>query len=312
MSFDSKGLVNVKIALDTAIKGYENELQAFASQKLKKEVVGSEQGVVPVRLTAAMIGDAKGDVKFANGSSIPSGDMEIAYVQFECERYGRQYSIDVLDAQELSERDILKAEDFVKSAASHGHGGLDRELGNILRGGGSAAKFDLITMEALASGAEFNNYDSATSNPMGAILDLVTDTLGGNVLFLGRDVANALRQHPQFTGDLGTSRTAAGKMLTYDAFAEILMATFGLQAVNIDGTYYQNGGATQKLSPLQPLAGVCAVSHFDNIVLVERKAMSPTAWESPETTSTNVASWGSFDIIVGDKALTKGFSNTLE
>lgn len=311
MSFNSANLKNVQTSLETSIKAKADELSAFAAMKLKTELVGSEHGTIPVQCTAALMGSSN-DAKFAPGSDIPDGDTYIKYVQFDCERYGQKRSVDVLDAEELSARDILKMEDISAACARVGLSRLDRDLGTILRAGGTAAKFNLISTEALAAGKEFNNYDSATSNPMGSIQELVDDTLGGDTLFLGKDVANALRQHPQFTGDTGTARTAAGSMIPYEVFASQLMGIFGFSQVIIDGTYYSTNGAPQKLAAAQPLAGVCAVGHFDNLVLVKRKDIAPTVWESPESTSTNVAAWGSFTIVVGDSQLHKCFTNVLE
>lgn len=312
MSFNSANLKNVRVALETALKGATEDLSAYAAMKLKKITVDAGRGVVPVTATAMLIGDSKGQAKFVAGSEIPEGDAYINYIQYECTKFGRKFTIDVLDAEELNSRDILKMTDFSMAAARHGLSDLDRELAAILKAQGSAANNTLISTEALSAGEEFNNYDSATSNPQGKIQQLIDDTLGGNTIYLGKDVANALRQHPQFSGDNATARSGAGKMMPYGDFADSLMAIFGFEHVIIDGTYYSTNGSVQKLASAQPLAGVCAVGHFDNVVLVERQPMLPKVWEDEATTAVVVASWGSFDLVVGDQGLTKSFSNTLE
>ena len=312
MSFDSKNMANIKVSLDKAIRLWEPTQATFAVMSLPMLEVSSENGTVPVSPAAVLMGTSTIDGKFGKGDSIPQLDSDVKYIQFKCARYGGRHVVDALDKEELNARDILTASDFAVSAANHGLSTLERELGKILKAQGTAAGNDLISTFALPAGREFNNFDSATSDPMGDIQKLIEDTMNGDTLYIGRDVQNALRRHPQFTGDLGTARTAAGKMLPVSGFKELLVATFGFAHVIDEDSIYSANGVNQALSPTRALNGVCAVGHYKNIQLVVRKKMEPSVWEDKETTSTQVASYGSYDLVVAQAEFTKGLTNVLE
>jgi len=103
---------------------------------------------------------------------------------------------------------------------------VESEFLLIARNQGTVANFQGVTNFALTNNQRWDNYADPAHNPLRQLSDHMVLT-GANNLFLGRDVAQALKFSPFFTG------AAAGSGVTGLSDGELLTKLYGIGFANV-------------------------------------------------------------------------------
>lgn len=98
---------------------------------------------------------------------------------------------------------------------------IENELLLIARNQGTAANFQAVTNVALTNNQRWSNYADPAHNPMRDLSDAMVTT-GATKLLIGRDVAQALKFAPVFTG------AAAGSGVTGLSDNDLLAKLYGI------------------------------------------------------------------------------------
>lgn len=188
-----------------------------------------DKGIFPVFKEtddgSVAIDDVNRTTFVANGAPTPKGNLQTIDVTYICEeqRLGvplTKRSHKNLDAyfSDVSGTALAQAMTRVMSDR-------DKRLANILRNGSSVA-FTQGTNQAL-TGREWNNYASATHDPVKDLRDMMTLT-GANKLALGQNVAYALSRSPVLTGSTAGS---GDNFLTVASLIEVLQSLGFIEVV---------------------------------------------------------------------------------
>lgn len=103
---------------------------------------------------------------------------------------------------------------------------IEAEFLKIARNQGTSAEWQAVTNVTLANGQRWNNYSDPLHNPVKDLSDLMVQTASTN-LFIGRDVAQALKFSPFITG----SNAGSGKNDLSDG--ELLAKLYGIGFSNV-------------------------------------------------------------------------------
>jgi len=211
--------------------------------KILADIIPLEYGDLPVK-------DGVRSARVAHGAPTPMGNSKID--QMVVELIERRYAHPLTSLSRSSPTQMYRQLEELMRTKSGLQVKLDveDELMNIFRAGGSSADNTGSTNTVVAAAAQWNNYVGASHDPIKDISDKMLLT-GATKFFIGRDVAQALKGSPKFTGASAGSGT---EFLTDAQLIEKLLG-LGFTDVWIAGKVFVNGR-----SPNLP----AALSRFHN------------------------------------------------
>lgn len=309
--FNSASLEALRLVLKKTLDGYSNDIEKYlAYSRLPVVDVDAQYGVFARTITAESIGTDQDSSVKAKGAPFLEISSELGNVQYQTLDYGVAEVIDAHDLEELTQRQLMDAARMFKRCANKSLLDLDLLLATIIKGNGTGNK--LVNSLTLSAGEEFNNFDSATSDPDGTIQAMVETTLGGDTVLMGRDVANALKRHPGIGEKFYAPGARADRSITDAQLVSWLQDVHNIMNVGIDGVFYQQGSEQFALNAARPLAGAFYLGHYENLQCVSFKRLYSKAWDSEDTNSRKIAAIHASDIVVQDPALGLALKNVLE
>lgn len=208
-------------AINTAFEGFVADLLVGPGNIKQVGRLSGTQDLVPI--ASGLLADNSGSrpALVASGAPTPKGNMKLDLLTYLCNEY--RFAFPIQDNIFTSAEQALgELQDLAsKKAGLQVKLSVENELLNIFKNLGSSATFTGVTNTALVVGKEWNNYDSVTSDPVADIIAKITAT-GATKMFIGRDVANALKQHPKFTG------ASAGSGVEFLTDAQLIERILGL------------------------------------------------------------------------------------
>lgn len=201
----------------------------------------------PLSLLAAP-GDTVRTSVVAPDAPTPKGNAKLDLLNYEVNvmRYAYPLGQDVYDSADAALAELEKL--LRNQAGACVKVDSERDLLQILNGTTGATTASL-------TGKEWNAPTDPDHNPVRDILAAISATGGGN-MFLGRNVANALRESPKLTG------SAAGSGTEFLSDAQLIEKLMGLGLANvwIAGYDFVNGRALNLAPQLSRLHdGIAAV-----------------------------------------------------
>lgn len=152
-------------------------------------------------------------------SPTPKGNAELDVLNYICNEYRFAMALNevVYNSPDAALREL---EQLLRlHAGARVKVDSERDLMNILNGTSGSTPSSL-------TGKEWNAYSDADHNPVKDILNVIALTGGGN-MFLGRNVANALKQSPKLTG------STAGGGVEFLTDAQLIEKLIGLGLANV-------------------------------------------------------------------------------
>ena len=280
--FNVKSLGPSHVAELLADKGHTTHFESFVVDRLigedNIELCDRQSGtidVAPVELTTGE--DSVRSALVAPGSPTPIGNSKMGVMAYTVNEYRKAYPLpqntygsadEALKALEKHMR--LKPGLDVKTA-------LEKEILAIFRAQGSVAEGTGSTATSLA-GKEWNAFADPDHNPLKDIQDAI-DASGATKLFLGRNVANALKFSPKVTG----SAAGSGTENISDAVLIEKLLGLGLSEVWIAGHDFVNNRSLNLPSSLSRLHNNTAALWAEGSIV--KRVLTPFMYDQSEAWS---------------------------
>jgi len=199
--------------------------------------------------------------RVAKGQPTPKGNSEMSTRPYVIKHDKWAEGLNEITAVEAEEY-TMELEEILKDRC--GFNVLttkELDLEALLKGQGVADEGTDVQTRILGTTEKFNYYGTVGndwvdySDVDAIITKMVRDSGGGNVCIMGRDVADALRRHPQLT-----SRNAGQgvEIIGYDELLDNLMG-MGLDRVIIGRHYYHDGSREVAYDQAEFFSGTFAV-----------------------------------------------------
>lgn len=219
----------------SAFNGFLAEQVIGDAYRIPVSDVTAAVDLVPVEYDAVALLDGVRSAKVAHDAPTPKGNSKIEQVLITCEQYRKAHSISHLSRsstralyRDLEELMRTKSGLDVKAA-------VEADFLTIARGLGSQATYNGSDNTALLTAQQWDNYAGVSHDPIKDISDKMLAT-GATKFLIGRDVAQALKGSPKFTGSSAGSGT---EFLTDQQLIDKLLG-LGFQEVWIAGKSWVN------------------------------------------------------------------------
>lgn len=177
--------------------------------------------IVPVEYDAIPINDGVRTALVAHDAPTPKGNSKIEQMPVRCNEYRFAHSLSSVGRS--STRALYRdLEELMRTKSGlQVKLGVEQEFLTIARAQGSQATYNGSDNTALITAQQWNNYAGAQHDPMKDLSDKMLAT-GASNLLIGRDVAQALKGSPKFTG------SSAGSGTEFLTDAELIEKLLGL------------------------------------------------------------------------------------
>ena len=192
--------------------------------------------IVPIEYGDIPVDDGVRTALVAHDSPTPKGNSKIEQMPVLCNEY--RFAQPLTQMSRSSTRQLYRdLEELMRTKSGlQVKLSVEKEFLSILRAQGSSATYTGSTNTVVAAAAQWNNYTGLSHDPIKDISDKMILT-GATKFFIGRDVAQALKGSPKFTGASAGSGT---EFLTDDELIEKLIG-LGFTDVWIAGKTFVNG-----------------------------------------------------------------------
>lgn len=271
----------------------ELSLNEYVYAQLPALMVPTERGITPVLPFAFQNGErnAGRPTRVARGAPTPKTNSEWGERPYISHMEKLAHGIDDLSDLEASEFDA-SMQDIMGPLLGHSvKTAHELQLDRVLRGLGTAGDGQDVTIQVLTNAQKFDNYSVPGFSDVDQILgDMIRET-GGKNLLIGRDVADALRRHPQFS-NVNTGGAASANIIGLEELVDKLRG-IGFLNVWIAGHAYQGQARELGYRRNEFFSGVVAVWRHDALKTVRLNG-SRRMLASPENEEV-VATYLAFD-----------------
>lgn len=231
--------------LDELFESNRGNLNGYLYRNITRPIkVGTMSGTMAqLPLPQGRVGmqDALRLAEVGVGGDTPKGNSEFSSRVFKCTPAAWAEPVADLARME-AEQYTANLDGLMNDRCAH-NVLTNRELrfAEVLKGNGTIANGNNVTVRTLGAGEYFDVYDLANqgasaSDVAGFIKTARDATGGGNVVIMGSDIAEALCRHPQITLAF-TGNALANTVLSYEQLTKWLNGR-GLSTVIISGEEY--------------------------------------------------------------------------
>lgn len=239
--------------LNETFEGLQSEIVPVVEQIGERVLVADVAGSLFVE--DSITGLAQSGTGIAIGADATPMESTFSTVSYECLRYTGYGIIPDAVAQSLQRAYNY---DAIARAARHARQQAVAKLNNKLN--------SVLTDTNLNGSANASNWGAEAGTPI-VDIDAGMEASGyGNALFLGRDVAEALRYHPDITAM--DANYSSGAAIPQSSLVRILLGLYpNLDTVVIGNAMYNSANENQAVSLAYQFDGTAWCGHSKDLVL---------------------------------------------
>jgi hypothetical protein len=269
--------------LSVLLEQHRGSFEAFLHNRFTDSIpVDAKRGTVDkLPLTQGrMAADMPRVSKVGQKGNTPLGNSKLEQITYNCETFKFGETLGDVEGKNVR-RVIPQISSILRDRAGlQVKFDVEADYLTIITGNGSALTNTLIDTTTLASGEGFQDYGSATHDPLGVLKDMKRRT-GGTRLILGYDVADALVQSPQVRNSISGTDAGSAGMVTYASLAGLLRQHGFTQVVIGEGEYH-DGAKEFDFNQAWMHDGLCYVERPGNIAYMEHESFFYDAFRNDD------------------------------
>jgi hypothetical protein len=296
--------------VDTLLRGLERESGSIADLLCDREEVETLEGTFPVEPSVSSLPDGSDDQNsgVAEGVDLSQSDQEMDEASYKVLRYGDSTAVrDGVRDSITNKTGVSSLERSLRKIRTVAHKKIDLFLESILDSTSLNLEADVTSGDY--GGAEWDDGGS-TSTPLQDIALARRTVPGADMMFIGLEVADVLRAHPDFIAE--SSNISAGELGEGELAAFIRRKYSSINEVVIGDTYFSNSANEgQTLSTQFDLADTVWLGYKRDLILCEMGGPHSEQERDAKKKSTILTYERSIDIIRPHQDMGITFTNTL-